>query len=254
MDELKTWGYTGNEATFLNIVASCGGYFVASQYNRFRGVKPGKAVHQLTSKGIRKGHIRARRIGSRVLYRWLGVPPELAVKVADVTVQRRLIRLDFVISHWHKFRFLPDTAEKGYSFEEASIPGFCFIEHGRSFDGWLEHYKQVLASLGKVILVYVSPHKRRITAAKKRIEAWTARMQDAEQMALLRSLKVRFEDAKERASMTPDEVVMYRNLLAQYSTTDGMPPGTSVVFRDWWEPGLNKHFTLFELPTYRTPA
>ena len=279
MENFAQWGYTEGEALFLNIISGTGGWFRASQYNTFRGHKPGNTVMQLVKKGKRKGHIRERWIGKRVLYRWLGIPPEAAIKTPDMAIRRRLIALDFVIAHLDKLRFyscreqkqeyllshsdvtkamLPAEVEHDPVFSDEGIPGFCFVDNGRKFEAWLEAYAPLLIALKMAILVYVSSHKRRIQAAKERLQKISESTQESAELEQFRLLDERYEAPEKRSAMSPEEFRQHREMKDRFRhvncSSDRAQPGMNVVLKPWWEPLSNRHYLVFELPGSKAHA
>lgn len=227
---------------------------------------------QLVRKGKRKGHIRERWPSkNRVIYRWMGIPPEPAAKEAAATIRRSLLTLEFVIYHWGKFQFylcpdqkrelllLPESVQSpanveefitGPVFREKATIGFCFVDEGQAFQTWFERRAALFTAIGKVIVVYISAHKKRVKAAGQRVADFISRAQDVSKITLLHTLKSRFDDKFTRAFMTPDEIRQYKQLVNEYrpiaGAMNGPVRGLEIAINSWWDPASNRHQCLFE--------
>src|SRR5258708_38975481 len=80
-ENLRSLGYTEDEARFLYIVATHSGYFSTRQYLQFTGAKSGDKSMAFTQKVLGKGHATARlllrngrvyHVFSRLVYRAIG--------------------------------------------------------------------------------------------------------------------------------------------------------------------------------------
>src|SRR5690349_17453849 len=78
IDNLRSLGYTEDEARFVFLVATHSGYFTARQYLRFTAAKAGERSMAFTQKLLGKGHATARlllrngrvyHLFSRLVYR-----------------------------------------------------------------------------------------------------------------------------------------------------------------------------------------
>jgi hypothetical protein len=58
MTGLESFGYTGTEARFLELVVRLGGYFVRRQFNQFAGCQTGKRTQDFIHKLLSRGHAR----------------------------------------------------------------------------------------------------------------------------------------------------------------------------------------------------
>jgi hypothetical protein len=81
IENLRSLGYTQDEARFLYVVALHSGYFSARQYLTFTGAKTGEKSMAFTQKVLGKGHAAARlllrngrvyHLYSRLVYRAIG--------------------------------------------------------------------------------------------------------------------------------------------------------------------------------------
>jgi hypothetical protein len=62
IENLRSLGYTQDEARFLYLVAMHSGYFSARQYLTFAGAKSGEKSMAFTQKVLAKGHAAARML------------------------------------------------------------------------------------------------------------------------------------------------------------------------------------------------
>ena len=62
IENLRSLGYTEDEARFLYVVALHSGYFSARQYLTFTGAKTGEKTVAFTQKVLGKGHATARML------------------------------------------------------------------------------------------------------------------------------------------------------------------------------------------------
>src|SRR5215472_11785627 len=81
IENLRSLGYTEDEAHFLYIVATHSSYFSTRQYLQFTGAKSGEKSMAFSRKLLRKGHATAKlllrngriyHVQSRLIYRALG--------------------------------------------------------------------------------------------------------------------------------------------------------------------------------------
>src|SRR5258708_20248445 len=81
IENLRSLGYTQDEARFLYLVAIHSGYFSTRQYLAFTGAKSGEKSMAFTQKVLGKGHVTARllfrngrvyHLFSRLIYRAIG--------------------------------------------------------------------------------------------------------------------------------------------------------------------------------------
>src|SRR5215472_13058155 len=121
IENLRTLGYTEDEARFLYIVATHSSYFSTRQYLQFTGAKSGEKSMAFTQKLLGKGHATAKlllrngriyHLHSRLLYRAVGYQSlrnrrEHAVEY----IRTKLAILDFVLAHLD-YHFLVTEAQK----------------------------------------------------------------------------------------------------------------------------------------------
>jgi hypothetical protein len=121
IENLRSLGYTQDEARFLYLVAVHSGYFSARQYLTFAGAKSGERSMSFTQKVLGKGHAAARmllrngrvyHLYSRMVYRAIGKEHLRNRREHSVEHMRtRLAILDFVLGHLD-YRYLETEDEK----------------------------------------------------------------------------------------------------------------------------------------------
>lgn len=121
IQNLRSLGYTQDEARFLYIVAMHSGYFSARQYLTFTGAKSGERSLAFTQKVLGKGHATARlllrngriyHLFSRLVYRAIGREHLRNRREHSVEHMRtKLAILDFVIGHLD-YRYLETEDDK----------------------------------------------------------------------------------------------------------------------------------------------
>jgi hypothetical protein len=121
IENLRSLGYTENEARFLDLVATHSGYFSARQYLVFTGTKSGEKSMVFTQKVLGKGHATARlllrngriyHLFSRLVYRAIGRENLRNRREHSVEhIRTKLAILDFVLGHLD-YRYLETEAEK----------------------------------------------------------------------------------------------------------------------------------------------
>lgn len=122
IDSLSCLGYSEREATFLYMVALHSGYFLRRQFNRAVNRHLGSAAAGFLAKAKRAGHVREIQCGAgRLLYQLhakqlyriarLGNSQNRRAK-SSLEIRRRLIMLDYVLSHLGKEEFLDSAAAR----------------------------------------------------------------------------------------------------------------------------------------------
>src|ERR1700734_3477376 len=121
IENLRSLGYTEDEARFLYVVATHSGYFSARQYLTFIGAKSGERSMAFTRKVLGKGHAAARlllrngrvyHLRSRLVYRAIGREHLRNRREHSVEHMRtKLAILDFVLRHLD-YRYLETEDEK----------------------------------------------------------------------------------------------------------------------------------------------
>jgi hypothetical protein len=121
IQNLRSLGYTQDEARFLYLVAMHSGYFSARQYLTFTGAKSGERSLAFTQKVLGKGHATARmllrngrvyHLFSRLVYRAIGREHIRNRREHSVEHMRtKLAILDFVIRHLD-YRYLETEDDK----------------------------------------------------------------------------------------------------------------------------------------------
>ena len=121
IENLRSLGYTEDEARFLYVVALHSGYFSARQYLTFTGAKTGEKTVAFTQKVLGKGHATARmllrngrvyHLFSRLVYRAIGREHLRNRREHSVEHMRtKLAILDFVLGHLD-YRYLETEDDK----------------------------------------------------------------------------------------------------------------------------------------------
>ena len=139
-ENLRSLGYTQDEARFLYLVATHSGYFSARQYLTFTGAKTGEKSMAFTQKVLGKGHATARmllrngrvyHLFSRLVYRAIGREHLRNRREHSVEHMRtKLATLDFVLGHLD-YRYLETEDEKvAYFCRELGIARFVLpVKH-----------------------------------------------------------------------------------------------------------------------------
>jgi hypothetical protein len=121
IENLRSLGYTQDEARFLYLVATHSGYFSVRQYLTFTGAKSGEKSMAFTQKVLGKGHAAARmllrngrvyHLFSRLVYRAIGREHLRNRREHSVEHMRtKLAILDFVLAHLD-YRYLETEDDK----------------------------------------------------------------------------------------------------------------------------------------------
>src|SRR5690242_7367647 len=121
IENLRSLGYTEDEARFLYIVAAHSSYFSTRQYLQFTGAKSGDKSMAFTQKLLGKGHATARlllrngrvyHLFSRLMYRAIGLENLRNRREHSVEhIRTKLAILGFVLAHLD-YRYLETEAEK----------------------------------------------------------------------------------------------------------------------------------------------
>jgi hypothetical protein len=140
IENLRSLGYTQDEARFLYLVAMHSGYFSARQYLNFTDAKSGKKSMGFTQKVLGKGHATARMLlrngrvyylFSRLVYRAIGREHLRNRREHSVEHMRtKLAILDFVLAHLD-YRYLETEDDKvGYFCRDLGIARFVLpVKH-----------------------------------------------------------------------------------------------------------------------------
>jgi hypothetical protein len=98
IENLRSFGYTEDEARFLYLVATHSGYFSTRQYLEFTGAKSGEKSMAFTQKLLGKGHATARlllrngrvyHLFSRLVHRAVGRENGINQEACYVNHERR---------------------------------------------------------------------------------------------------------------------------------------------------------------------
>jgi hypothetical protein len=121
IENLRSLGYTDDEACFLHIVATHSSYFSKRQYLQFTGAKSGEKSMAFTQKLLGKGHATAKfllrngriyHLHSRLIYRAVGRENLRNRREHSVEyIRTKLAILDFVLAHLD-YRYFETEAEK----------------------------------------------------------------------------------------------------------------------------------------------
>src|SRR6267378_103894 len=121
IENLRSLGYTEDEARFLYVVATHSSYFSTHQYLQFTGAKSGEKSMSFTQKLLGKGHATAKlllrngrvyHLHSRLIYRAICRHNLRNRREPSVEyIRTKLAILDFVLAHLD-YRYLETEAEK----------------------------------------------------------------------------------------------------------------------------------------------
>jgi|SRR2546429_953831 len=121
IENLRSLGYTEDEARFLYVVATHSSYFSTRQYLQFTGAKSGEKTMAFTQKLLGKGHATAKlllrngriyHLHSRLIYRAVGRENLRNRREHSVEyIRSKLVILDFVLAHLD-YRYFETEAEK----------------------------------------------------------------------------------------------------------------------------------------------
>jgi hypothetical protein len=136
IDTLSCLGYSEREATFLYTVALYSGYFLRRQFNFSVERHLGSAAAGFLAKAKRAGHVREIQCGAgRLLYqlhaRWLYriVGQENSQNrrpKSSPEIRRRLIMLDYILSHVVKEEFLGSEPARHKFFAQFGVKADAF--------------------------------------------------------------------------------------------------------------------------------
>lgn len=122
IDSLRCLGYSEREATFLYMVALHSGYFLRRQFNCAVKRCLGSAAANFLAKAKRAGHVREIQCGAgrllyqlhaKQLYRIVGLWNSQNRRAkSSLEIHRKLIMLDYVLSHLGKEEFLDSEAAR----------------------------------------------------------------------------------------------------------------------------------------------
>jgi hypothetical protein len=197
IDTLSCLGYSEREATFLYMVALYSGYFLRRQFSFAVKRHRGSAAAGFLAKAKRAGHVREMQcepgrllyqLYAKRLYQLVGQSDSQNRRAKSSTeIRRRLIMLDYVLSHIEREEFLDsevsrqkffaqfgvkaDTLASAKQFGE-SLPisvrrpdenltvRFPFIDEGQrsaaKFERFLSTHDKLLCSLPSFEVVYVA--------------------------------------------------------------------------------------------------
>jgi len=193
IETLQSFGYTPQEAHFLDLVATHSGYFLARQFLAFTGAHWGKRTTLFWTKLQTNKHARTEcfprhgvvyHVFARKLYRHLGRENLRNRREHEVEyVQRRLAMLDFVLSHLD-LDYLETEPEKCAYFERTrGIPSHHFPSktyHGqpesqptvRYFVDRFPMHVDRASSPPVVTLSYIQPAEANLSEFVRHLEAY----------------------------------------------------------------------------------
>jgi hypothetical protein len=197
IDSLSCLGYSEREATFLYMVALHSGYFLRRQFNCAVKRRLGSAAAGFLAKAKRAGHVREIQCGAgrllyqlhaKQLYRIVGLRNSQNRRAkSSLEIRRRLIMLDYILSHLGKEEFLDSEAARETFFAQFGVKTealvsaktfaellpvsvrradgnltvrFPFIDEGQrstaKFERFLSTHDKLLCSLPDFEVVYVA--------------------------------------------------------------------------------------------------
>ena len=197
IDSLSCLGYSEREATFLYMVALHSGYFLRRQFNCAVKRRLGSAAARFLAKAKRAGHVREIQCGAgrllyqlhaRQLYQIVGQRNSQNRRAkSSLEIHRKLIILDYVLSHLGKEEFLDSEAARQNFFSQFGVKAdalasakrfggllpisvrrtdgdltvrFPFIDEGQKstakFERFLSTHDKLLCSLPNFEVVYVA--------------------------------------------------------------------------------------------------
>jgi hypothetical protein len=131
IDTLSCLGYSEREATFLYMVALYSGYFLRRQFSFAVKRHRGSAAAGLLAKAKRAGHIREiqcepgrllYQLYAKRLYQLVGQNDSQNRRAKSSTeIRRRLIMLDYVLSHLEKEEFLDSEVSRQKFFAQFGV-------------------------------------------------------------------------------------------------------------------------------------
>ena len=200
IDTLSCLGYSEREATFLYMVALYSGYFLRRQFNFAVKRHRGSAAAGFLAKAKRAGHVREiqcepgrllYQLYAKRLYQLVGQNDSQNRRAKSSTeIRRRLIMLDYVLSHLEKEEFLDSEVSRQKFFAQFGVKAdaiasakqfgeslpisvqrprrpdgnltvrFPFIDEGQrstaKFERFLSTHDKLLCSLASFEVVYVA--------------------------------------------------------------------------------------------------
>ena len=197
IDTLSCLGYSEREATFLYTVALYSGYFLRRQFNSSVKRHLGSAAAGFLAKAKRAGHVREiqcdagrllYQLNARWLYRIVGQENSQNRRAkSSPEIRRRLIMLDYILSHLGKEEFLDSEAGRQKFFAQFGVKTdafssakqfgellpisvrradgnltvrFPFIDEGQrstaKFERFLSTHDKILCSIPSFEVVYVA--------------------------------------------------------------------------------------------------
>jgi hypothetical protein len=164
IENLRSLGYTEDEARFLYIVATHSSCFSTRQYLLFTGAKSGEKSMAFTKKLLGKGHATAKlllrngrvyHLCSRLIYRAIGREKLRSRREHSLEyIRTKLAILDFVLAHLD-YRYLETEAEKVDYF--CSKPGISRgILPAKRYSGAIRHATTDRCFVDKFPLFFVS--------------------------------------------------------------------------------------------------
>jgi hypothetical protein len=137
--ELRKFGYTEREATFVYLVGMHSGYFLRRQFLAFLEREDGALVQNFLEKSAALEHVRPieyakgrniYHLHSRSVYRTLGQEESQARRVkADREIKSRLMQLDYVLDHLRDW-FLETSEKKLEFFQDTFGIASTSLPHG----------------------------------------------------------------------------------------------------------------------------
>ena len=211
IDTIQHLGYSEREAAFLYTVAVYSGYFLRRQFNLFVQRERGAIATQFLRKARRRGHVREiqcepgralYQLHAKSLYRIVSQEDSQNRRAKGTReIRRRLIMLDYVLTHLGKEEFLDSElsrrtffARLGMKPEILAAAGefgdlmpvtvrrtddrptvcFTFIDEGHrstaKFERFLRTHDRLLCSLIDFAVIYVATTQKNFEHAQRLFE------------------------------------------------------------------------------------
>jgi hypothetical protein len=244
IDTLSCLGYSEREATFLYVVALYSGYFLRRQFSFAVKRHRGSAAAGFLAKAKRAGHVREiqcepgrllYQLYAKRLYQLVGQKDSQNRRAKSSTdIRRRLIMLDYILSHLEREEFLDSEVSrrkffaqfgvKADAFDSAerfgeSLPisvrcpdgnltvRFPFIDEGQrsaaKFERFLSTHDKLLCSLPSFEVVYVAATPEQFHQVRHLFKRAFPAM-PATNLKLLSAIGAQLSAARPRASLVTE--------------------------------------------------
>ena len=181
LSNLRAFGYTDVEASFLYLVATHSGYFTVRQFLDFAHARSGKRNARLIQKLFGLGHASAQRYCRRnMLYHLHSRPIYDAIGKCDLRNRRghelgyikaRLLALDYILAHPEDDYFETAQAKRLYFLQRFNVSESLFLpsnEHGKGIT-FADRFPLCIANpspdfMPVVTFTYIHPEHRNLDA------------------------------------------------------------------------------------------